>query len=707
MTHRPNHLMAALGLASILGALGAGCSKKSNPPPPPPAPAPTGTQASFDLSDVGGAHYFFNFPWPSDLRLTSTGAPDFTNFVNPGHSSLFGGLLTITGQRAGFPAMPTAYFKFSDAITPPSIDTVIPADPSQTLLLIDVDPTSTELGKLFPIVASVPEVDAYVQANLLAISPRPGVVLRGKHTYAFVVRRSFNDAAGKSLGVPQALWDLENGRTPSASNGAQVQTNYSPLWAALKKINLASTDVAAATVFTTGDMVADLESISNALASRFTVTIQNVGIPTDGGAVHHGYPADGGGFQPGYCELDGEVASFPKFQQGDPPFDTQGTFALDSDGVPIQQGTYDHVPVAFTFPQGPMPQGGYPLVVYYHGSGGVSRELIDNGPGIQLPDGGWVNTPGEGPAYVLAPYGFAMVGPALPVNPQRLPGAQSTAYLNFNNLTSFRDTFRQGAIEQRMFLAALHDFQIQLSDNDLAACGITLPPGETALHYRSDQLYLQGHSMGGMYTNLIGALEPRVQAVLPTGAGGYWQYYLLHTDQVPWQVLLPGLLDTSANVTWQHPTLMVVEAAWEPIDPMEFVTRLSRRPLPGHSPRDIFEPVGLNDTYFDTEVYDAMALANGNREAGDQVWPTMQDALGLQGLGGIVSFPVTNELTSEDGTPYTGVVGEYADPTGWNGHYVFLQVPGLQHQYACFLSTRLNTGHGTVVAENPVGSPCE
>ncbi len=65
---------------------------------------------------------------------------------------------------------------------------------------------------------------------------------------------------------------------------------------------------------------------------------------------------------------------------------------------------------------------------------------------VLVPDG--MPTKGEGPAHVLAAHGFASVGCAHPVNPERLPGASDTAYLNFDNLAAFRDTFRQGVIEQ-------------------------------------------------------------------------------------------------------------------------------------------------------------------------------------------------------------------------------------------------------------------
>ncbi len=688
--------------------VGLGCSKKPVTPPPAPAPAPSGTSVYFTLGNPVALKTFFDFPWPSDLRLLPQGTPDFRGFPNPTRTQVQVGLVAIAEERPGFPVVPTGYFRFSDVMPSLDLGTVIPADPTQSLLLIDIDPASTERGKLFPVVASVVAPDAYAPSNLLAMAPRPGIVLRGKHTYAFVVRRSFNDGAGKPLGVPQALWDLENGRTPQADNGAQASTVYAPLWTTLNQLGIAATDVAAATTFTTGDVVADLASLSTTLATANSIIIQNLGIPSDGGARHPGYSDDAGVSLPGYCEVDGEVASFPKFQQGDPPFDVGGTFVPISDGgLPSVQGSYDHVPIALTFPQGQMPAGGYPLVVYFHGSGGLSRQVIDRGTAVEFPDGGWQNTPGQGPAFVLAPYGFAAASAALPLNPERLPGADELAYLNISNLAAFRDTFRQGVIEQHMFIAALRGLQVNLSSADLATCGISLPSGETTLHYQTDVLFAQGQSMGGMYTNLIGSTEPDIQAVVPTGAGGFWQYFVLNTPQIPGQVLLSSLLGTGDSLTWHHPTLMLLEMAWEPVDPMVFTPRLARRPLPGHPVRPIYEPVGIHDSYFATETYDAMALAYGNREAGDVVWPTMQDALTLQGLGGVLSYPISNELQSESGTAYTGVVAQYTDPTGYDGHDIFTQVDGVKHQYACFLSTMLANGHATVVAPAAVGSPCQ
>jgi hypothetical protein len=116
----------------------------------------------------------------------------------------------------------------------------------------------------------------------------------------------------------------------------------------------------------------------------------------------------------------------------------------------------------------------------------------------------------------------------LPVNPERLPGASEQEYLNLKNVPAMRDTFRQGVIEQRLLLDAM--LAIKIDPAVLAACtGPELPAGETAFHFAADKVVAQGQSMGGMYTNMVSAVEPRIRAAVPTGAGGFWTYYVLQT----------------------------------------------------------------------------------------------------------------------------------------------------------------------------------
>ncbi|MBK8259556.1 MAG: hypothetical protein IPK82_43740 [Polyangiaceae bacterium] len=655
-------------------------------------PTPKGTVTLFDLNaDLTVS--FFDMPMPSDLRVTDKGAPDYTGFPNPNSLSLIEGIRHVAMDRKGFPTVPVAYFRFTSPM--PSLDpeSVVAADKTSPFLLVDVDPDSNERGRLFPTVALNLEVDNYTAENMIGVAARPGFVLKPNRKYAFVVQRSLNDAEGKKLDVADELEALAAGKTPEGALGSKATTIYQPLWETLDTIGVARTDVAAATVFTTGDVVQSTFEISEAVKKNFSVEITDLAIDPDDGIAHERF-----------CELKGKVV-YPQFQTGTPPFDTDGLILLDDSGVPIKQRD-EEAPIAIAIPKMPMPAGGYPMVIYFHGSGGLSDQFIDRGK-IYTPDG----TPekGKGPAHELAYHGFASAGSALPVNPERLPGAAETEYLNLNNLAAMRDTFRQGVIEQRLFLEALR--KLKLTPDMLAGCtGVSLPAGETEYYFSDKDLFAQGQSMGGMYTNMIGSTEPRIRAVVPTGAGGFWTYFITKTSLIPDVASKIGvlLLQTMVPLTFLHPAMHISQTALEPADPMVYMPRLGRRPLSGHPVRPIYEPVGKGDSYFPTVLYDAIVLAYGHPMVGDEVWPTMQPALELDGLDGILSYPVENNKASElDETPYTGAVVQYEGDGIYDPHGIYGQLDEVKYQYGCFFATFLKTGKAKILAPKPLGSPCE
>lgn len=676
------------------------CSSSSNDPPPAPA-----VQVAFDLdADFDGEGGFFRFPWPADARLSTTGTPRGQAFPNPLGKSLVTGLRGIASDRPGWPVVPVAYFRFDGAIAPRAIDDVVSGPP---LLLLDVDDASPERGKSFPVVASTLTEDDYVPSNVLGVAPRPGFVLHGKRTYAFVVLRSAKDQKGAPLGQPASLGALLAGQTPPGAHAAAAAPGYAKLGKLLSEKGIALSDVAAATVFTTGDVVADLAALTDKMVAKYSVTITDLKVDPDDGAKHDRY-----------CEVQAKV-SYPQFQKGAQPFDKDGLFVAGPDGLPAKQGDLV-APLTFTLPKAAMPKGGYPLVMYFHGSGGRSDAIADRGkwrPTTDLslcPEGKtdtWLgkagcNTKGEGPGFVAAPHGVAMVASALPVNPERLPGAKETEYLNFANLAAFRDTFRQGVLEQRLLLRALETLTIDPAV--VAACtGMSLPSGETAYRFSTAKLMAQGQSMGGMYTNIIGAVEPKIQAVVPTGAGGFWSFMITKTKLYDDTAgLIAALLGAGREgFSFMHPALHLLQTAWEPSDPFVYMPRVARRPLPGHPVRSIYEPAGKDDSYFPTVLYDAVALSYGHPQAGEQIWPTMQDALTLGGLGGLRPYPVANNLKSEDGRSYTGILVQYAGDGVYDPHAIYSQLDAVKYQYGCFYASVL-AGKPTVLAPAPLGTPC-
>ncbi len=668
-------------------------------------------------ADLSDRDQWYDLPWPSDLRLNVMGQPDYRGFPFPGSSSLVRGVLEIAGDRQGFTALPVAYFRFDGPLAARAPDTAIPAEVTAPVLLIDVDPASPERGRLIPTVAQTWDEDEYLPGPVLSVAAWPGFVLRPRRRYAFVLTTGVRSATGEPVRASATLRALREGMTPGGTRGAAAQALYAPLWETLRMRGIDPNTVVAATVFTTNDTVRELADLGARIVAARDVTLRNLAVAEGDSATR----------DPRYCQVRATV-SMPQFQRGVPPFNSEGTFALGADGLPTTVTyptlpNYGEVPVVLTIPRRRMAAAGYPLALYLHGSGGTSASAMDRGvwrprtaqnpcTGQEVDEWNGVTgcfTPGRGPAYVLAGRGFATASQALPVNPERLPGASGLAYLNFANLKAFRDTFRQGVIESRLFIEALGRLRIPAST--LARCeGASLPAGVTEARFDLSRLVVQGQSMGGMYTNLVAATDPAVRAAIPTGAGGFWSYMVLRTQTVPGAArLIPVVVGTRTTLSHLHPSLSLLEMAWEPAEPLVFMPRLSQDPLPDHPLRPVYEAVGRGDSYFDIGVFDAAAVAYRHTQHGAAVWPSMQTSLALAGLGGVMGYPVRDNLTGGSGARYTGAVIQYEGDGVYDPHAIYAQLDAVKYQYGCFAQSFVCNGAATIPdpAGRAVDDACE
>ena len=597
---------------AFLGGLAA--CQAAPPPDRPPEEALPGVQVRFDLGAAAtGGEAFFDAPYPMDLRLTEAGTPPLTQLPRVMELPLLAPVAEQAETRAGFPQMSVGWFRFDGALAERDEPMLDP----DVLVLPLVDGAEP-----LPAVSQVLRQDDHLPAELLAVAPAPGLVLAPQTEHAYVVLRSRGDAEGEPLGAPFLVWG------PLLGEGAVSEP---PAWAGpaarlgahLGALGLTPRDVAAWTTFTTGDSPGALHGLSEAVREAHAPRLEGLTVLTPSYDL------------PGYCAVEGTL-TLPQFQRGEAPFNTEGTFELEG-GVPVVQRE-EEIPVVVTFPDAAMPAAGFPLAMYFHGSGGRSDQLITRG----RVDSDGDQARGEGPAWVLAQAGFATAGSAHPINPERVEGASSFAYLNFQNFTVFPDTFRQGVIEQRLYLDALLALEL---DPELVAEGcpeLEVPEGET-VHFDPNSVVAMGQSMGGMYANMVGAVDPRLTAVVPTGAGGHWTRFILETS-LGGEGLFRGLLSVAIGVddedlTWMHPALHTVQTAWEPAEPYVYASRLARRPLEGHPVRDVYQPVGLGDVYFPPVIFDGMALASGNAQAGSVVWESLQDSLSLVGAGRRAAVP--------------------------------------------------------------------
>jgi hypothetical protein len=664
--------LVAFGLTFGVAALTfVACGDDSTDPPSPVE----GVRVIFDLTvDLASQDHFFDAPYPLDTRLSPDGHPQLAGFPNPTGSVIVGGLVSNAAESRGFPVIPVVFFRFDGPVAPQDGLTTLPGEPSSSIHLIDVDESSPDYGKLIPIVAKTLEVDPrYTPENVLAVAPRPGFILRPNTRYGVAVMDSLGDVEGELLATSPLLERIKIGKTEGAAEETLTET-MAPLWPALEAAGVDPPRVVAATVFTTGDVVAELAAIGDQVLADHDVTIEGLALdPTED------YPE--------LCVLRGTI-SMPQFQKGTQPFDTEGRFEF-ADGKLVQQGTLD-VPAAVVIPKRTMPVGGYPLILNVHGSGGYSIAMVrpvgdDGTPGAPI-----------GPAFPHAAKNIATAGIAMPVNPERLPGASEIEYLNVDNFGAMRDTFRQGTIEARLFLEALT--RLEIPPATLSACaGAALPAGETAFRFDPDRLVVMGQSMGGMYTNFLAATEPALKAAVPTGAGGHWTYFIMLTPLEGGAY--PGQLQIvlqSGPLSFFHPLFAIGAAGLEAADPMVYMPRVARRPLDGHPVRPVYEPVAIGDSYFPTEIYDAAALAYGHRQAGEEVWPTMQATLALVGLEGVSPFPITQNVTSETGEDYTGVVAQFEGDGTYDPHAIYSHRDDVKRQYSCFLDSFFATGIATV-----------
>ena len=266
---------AVLPLAAVLVPA---CSSSSSDPSAKAVTVAFDPEASFAAENA-----FFDFPYPSDLRLTPQGTPDVAAFPDPGVPILVG-LKKAAQERKGFPMVPAAYFKFTAKLKERDPELLVDGGVKAPLLLLDVDPTSPERGTAYPVVAQTPNPDAYVPEHLLSIAARPGIVLAPNRKYAFVVTRGVGMDAGGEPQAPAMLAALSRGEVPAGANGgtaakgAQLKDLYAPLWETLDKVGVPRADVVGATVFTTGDVVADNATLGDLVVKTYTPDLTDLAL---------------------------------------------------------------------------------------------------------------------------------------------------------------------------------------------------------------------------------------------------------------------------------------------------------------------------------------------------------------------------------------------------------------------------------------------
>jgi len=631
----------------------------------------------FDLSGKGD---FFSLPFPTELLRKDDGDVDVGKFPNPLGLTMVERIKSAFENGYGYSPGSVVYFRWTGPINRKMLgDKKSPQPIEAPIFLVDVDPDSPERGKRYPVMAHFYDKNKrWLKGSkyVLAVMPVPGFVLRENTLYAAGVMKSLGDADGKNLSGNSALIDMAGGRAPKGALGQKALEVYGPVLTRLDRLGYEVNDMAALTVFRTGDPT---ERFLKLFEGILNLPVVEMVEPLK---VTREYDT--------YYVIEG-VVEMPQFQEGEYPYHRGkgGTFRFDENGKPVAQWT-DRVPICITVPKARMPQRGFPILMYHHGTSGISTQFVDRG--VVKPDGE-VPPAGTGPAMVAAYRGIAMAGAAQPRNRQRGGTAGKTGYYNFLNPEAVRDNFLQASIEAALFLRFLKSVRINPK-----MCPET-ETGSSSIRFDHDLIFSMGHSMGSITQGPWAGVETDLAAVIPSGHGPYWALQIAEGNQFNLKRLRKKGLGTGEGLLGMdryHPLLNLLAAVLAPADPFVYEPHYVTRPLPDRKPKHVWVSFGTNDHYYPPSTQNASILSIGLDFAGPVIIDQTARMLELAGLRKL-EYPVSANRRTPGGD-VTAVAVQYEELPPPDGHNINFQRDETRFQWSCFLYSIAVDGVPTVYA---------
>lgn len=620
------------------------------------------TKATFDPA----SNDFWALPFPSDLRKQANGTFNIERY--PGsRTSLLDMWVKSADARLtdGWGVSSGAFFTTSAALDPKTFPASAAAslDAAASVYLVDVDTASPDYGKHLPVNVSFTDAAGAggSPAHLLEVIPVYGHVRRPLTTYAVVVTDAVTDTNGKPLGRARAFHDaLEK----TSGTDAKLIEAYAPLRAFFEKEKRNLTKVVAATVFRTMDPSRDMVKLAEWVEKEPEPRVDAPWVLQDAFTS--------------YTWVSG-LYTVPQVQNGDRP--GHGRIVWNSDGSPKRMGG-QQMRLALTIPKTPMPAKGFPLMIYFHGSGGEWRESLDRGPRPQIKEYRNMDPPlGSGPAEYLAKRGIAALGFDFPLHGGRQTPPDTTGlelYNLFGDIDVTIDNMQVGVMEVVYLTRLISKIEVPASlSPNFNANGAA----DGMIRFDVDRLTGMGHSMGSTFGIPIASIDPRIKGYVFSGAGGSLiEIAYSATEPVYIKPSLELLLNfpQGQELRRSHPMLHLFQNLWDYADPAAKARYVAREPRPGHVARPFFMTAGVRDGYFHPNAETAAAVALGATPIDSMVDPTIPAALALAGRMP-AQYPLSNNLNG-----VTGGVVQYAAPFDL-GHYVAFDQADTRQQYTCFL----------------------
>ena len=624
-----------------------------------------------DPGDDGGVMPFadprgasvYDFPYPSNHLLTEDGYVNLSGFPNPMPSSLIRDFVHYANTHyTGWGTNSALYVRFSDALDAGALPSAWDSrEDDSPLLLINIDPESPEYGQRTPLMTEfrLEAGDDYYPPNTLAVAPWPGFPLMPATTYALIVTKTLKAADGSSIGAPDVMKRLVSGQ----ESDARLNEIYKPLrdFMATDLSPVTACDIAAASVFTTLDPLADLRKIRSYVNETLALP-EVLDIDRNADKEYGDYYA-----------FDGHYTS-PNFQYGDVPYsqDNTGGFRWDTNGDPIVQRT-ENLRFRVTVPNGmDMPADGWPIVMYAHGTYGDFETFARNSNMM--------------PASILAKKGLAVIGIDQPMHGDRKEGKEfdeGFVSFNFTNPEAGASAFRQSAIDTFVLTHAL-------KQGFLTVPAAISPTGEDIRFDTSKVLFL-GHSHGGISGSLAMGLENQITAAVLSGAGGLLaKTILLRDDYFNFEELIKIMLgiDENQTLTILHPAIALIQSMVEVTDPINYAPFYVTHNPTGHGNNMVYT-TGFWDEATPHETNEALMTAARFPIIEPAGWSI--EGMDLRGMD-IQAAPASDNCAGPDGQPVTCGVHQYNTDEANHTHYVIFDDENAAEMYAHFLYTAAYEG---------------
>ncbi len=607
----------------------------------------------FDIGRTSGE--FYRLPFPNDMDLKG-GHIDLTGHPNPGvlieelGNPVDDYIDLIENDLEGFGTLSHVYFRFNrwpDETTMKN---------QESMYIVNLDPNAEKYKeKVSSRFHANSARGRYICHNWLALGPTLGRPLLPGTTYAAVLTNDLKDDSGNAAQGDDDFPAMLGDQAPENSGLAAAWEKFAPLRVYLKEEGIDPQTIVAATVFTTADPAVKFPKVREAVRATAAPTVSD--FSNEGGSAYSVYA--------------GKLA-VPFYQKGTRPFsavEDGGYVEYDANGLPTLVET-EQVNFALTVPQGEAPEGGWPIIIYAHGTGGDERFFID-----------LIATP-------MTEIGAAVISMEQVQHGDRrgLSGAAADLetndpkylFYNFLNPRAARDNNVQAAADQFQLVRLIEDFS-----------GIT---GES-VQFDQERVYFFGHSQGTQGPFISAVHEPGIKGIILSGAGGNLMESLLAKKQ-PIDVataMKVALMDMSVNR--YHPLLNLVQLAFDSVDPVNharyaFWYSMGEVEYPK---RHIFMSYGIGDTYTPETTQHALAKSLTLAQ-----WPVTGHELSAVSV--LEELPHTQTHYFGQGVGVTTVVVQYEPSGDSDGHFVMFEHADAAKQSKEFIRTMITDGIPTLAA---------